>query len=80
MERIRAAAQGMHRLIDDLLESSTSREQQLRTSVVDLESMARSVAEQRSSVTTGADPAHRGRLAAPTCTPTRRWSGSCSTT
>jgi signal transduction histidine kinase/integral membrane sensor domain MASE1 len=56
VQRIRSASQGMHRLIDDLLESSISREQQLRTSVVDLESMARSVAEQRASVTNGPMP------------------------
>ena len=37
---------GMHQLIDDLLDSSISREQQLRIDVVDLESVARSVAEQ----------------------------------
>jgi len=56
VERIRSAARGMHRLIDDLLDSSISREQQLRTSVVDLASVARSVAEQRSSVTNGPMP------------------------
>lgn len=54
--RIRSAAQGMHTLIDDLLDSSISREQQLRTSVVDLTSVARSVADQRSSVTNGPMP------------------------
>jgi signal transduction histidine kinase len=56
VQRIRSAAQGMHRLIDDLLDSSTSREQQLRTSVIDLASVARSVADQRSSVTNGPMP------------------------
>ena len=50
LERIRSAARGMHRLIDDLLDSSISREQQLRVSVVDLESVARSVAEQQTSI------------------------------
>ncbi len=56
VERIKAAAQGMHRLIDDLLGSSISREQQLRSSVVELEAMARSVAEQQAYVTTGRPP------------------------
>ena len=51
LDRIQSAARGMHRLIDDLLDSSISREQQLRSSVVDLGAVARSVAEQRSSVT-----------------------------
>ena len=50
LERIRAAAGGMQRLVADLLESSISREQRLRLSVVDLEAVARSVAEQRSAV------------------------------
>ncbi len=44
--RIETAAQTMHRLIDDLLDSSISREQQLRTSIVDLEDLACSVADQ----------------------------------
>ncbi len=56
LERIRSAATGMHHLIDDLLESSISREQQLRADVVDLESLARSVAEQRALVTSGPPP------------------------
>jgi signal transduction histidine kinase len=56
LERIRAAATGMHRLIDDLLDSSTSREQQLRSGVVDLSSLARSVADQRAAVTGGPPP------------------------
>ncbi len=56
LDRIRSAAQGMHRLIDDLLDSSISREQQLRSGVVDLAAVARSVAEQRTSVTTGPAP------------------------
>jgi signal transduction histidine kinase/integral membrane sensor domain MASE1 len=51
LERIRVAAHGMNRLIDDLLDSSISREQQLRSSVVHLESLARSVAEQRAAAT-----------------------------
>ena len=38
----------MRQLIEDLLESSTSRDQQLRSTVVDLEGVVRSVAEQRS--------------------------------
>ena len=47
LDRIRAAAEGMRQLIEDLLESSTSRDQQLRSTVVDLEAMARSIAEHR---------------------------------
>jgi signal transduction histidine kinase len=56
LERIQAAAKGMHRLIDDLLDSSTSREQQLRSGVVDLSALARSVADQRAAVTGGPPP------------------------
>ena len=80
LERIQAAAQGMRRLIDDLLDSSTSREQQLRSDVVDLEAVARSVADQRTAVAGGASAADRGRSACPACTPTRHWSASSSTT
>ena len=54
--RISAGAQGMRRLIQDLLESSTSRDQTLRSTVVDLESMARSVAEHRPEMTSSAAP------------------------
>jgi signal transduction histidine kinase len=50
LDRIRTAATGMQRLIGDLLESSISREQQLRMTVVDLGSVARAVAEQRAEV------------------------------
>jgi signal transduction histidine kinase len=56
LERISAAAAGMQRLIGDLLDSSISREQQLRTAVVDLESLARSVAEQRAAMSTESPP------------------------
>ena len=56
LERIRDAAEGMQRLIGDLLDSSTARERQLRISVVDLESVARDVADQRSAVTGSATP------------------------
>jgi signal transduction histidine kinase len=56
VDRIKSAAQGMHHLIDDLLDSSISREQQLRTSVLDLTSLARAVAEQRTAVSTGPPP------------------------
>ena len=48
VDRIRAGAEGMRQLIEDLLESSTSRDQQLRSTVVDLDSVARSVAEHAS--------------------------------
>ena len=56
LERIQAAAHGMHRLIDDLLDSSISREQQLRSDVVDLEAVARSVADQRALLPATASP------------------------
>jgi signal transduction histidine kinase len=56
VDRIRAGAQGMRRLIQDLLESSTSRDQQLRSTVVDIASVARSVAEHRPEVSTSAAP------------------------
>ena len=56
LERIQAAAHGMHRLIDDLLNSAISREQQLRSDVLDLEAVARSVADQRTAVAGDASP------------------------
>jgi signal transduction histidine kinase len=56
LDRIRAATEGMRRLIGDLLESSTSRDQQLRSTVVDLEGVARSIADQRSAVISGQPP------------------------
>ena len=37
VDRIRAGAQGMRQLIQDLLESSTSRDQKLHSTVVDLD-------------------------------------------
>ncbi len=55
LERIRSASERMQRLIADLLEASMSRDQQVRTAVVDLESVARSVADQH----TAAIGAHR---------------------
>jgi signal transduction histidine kinase len=54
--RISAGAQGMRRLIQDLLESSTSRDQTLHSTVVDLDSMARWVAEHRPEMTSSAPP------------------------
>ena len=56
IERIKAATQGMNRLIDDLLDSSTSREQRLRSTVVHLDSMARTVAQQHAAATTTRPP------------------------
>jgi signal transduction histidine kinase len=56
LTRIRVSLDTMRRLIEDLLESSTSRDQQLRSAVVDLDSVTRSVAEQRSGVTSGQPP------------------------
>jgi signal transduction histidine kinase len=56
LERIKAATEGMSQLIGDLLDSSISREQQLRISVVDLESVARSVAGQLTEVANLAPP------------------------
>ena len=56
VDRILTGAQGMRRLIDDLLESSTSRDQKLHYAVVDLDSMARSVAEHRPEMTSSAAP------------------------
>ena len=56
VDRIRVGAQGMRQLIQDLLESSTSRDQTLRSTVVDLDSMARSVAEHRPEMTSSAAP------------------------
>lgn len=56
LDRIRTAVETMRQLIGDLLESSTSRDQQLRSTVVDLEAMARSIAHQHSGVTSGRPP------------------------
>lgn len=56
LDRIRVSAETMRHLIDDLLTSSTSRDQKLRATVVDLEAVARAVAEQRSEVTSGERP------------------------
>jgi signal transduction histidine kinase/integral membrane sensor domain MASE1 len=56
LDRIRASVETMRHLIEDLLSSSTSRDQKLRATVVDLEAVARSVAEQRSEVTSGERP------------------------
>ncbi len=56
LARIRDAAVGMRRLIEDLLESATSRDPDLRATVVDLEAIAGSVAEQRALVTDGVPP------------------------
>jgi len=56
LERIQAAAEGMRQLIGDLLESSTSRDQRLRSTVIDLEGLVGSIAEQRSGVASGAPP------------------------
>ena len=56
VDRIRAGAQGMRQLIQNLLESSTSRHQKLHCTVVDLDSMARSVAEHRPEMTRIAAP------------------------
>ncbi len=57
VDRIRTAAAGMRKLIEDLLASSTSRDPQLRTSAVDLETLTRSVAQQHVEVTSGPVPA-----------------------
>jgi signal transduction histidine kinase len=56
LARIRVSVDTMRQFIDDLLESSTSRDQELRSTVVDLEGAARSVAEQRSAVTNDEPP------------------------
>ena len=56
LERVQTAAAGMRQLIGDLLESSTSRDQQLRSTVLDLDGLVRSIADQRSSVATGTPP------------------------
>jgi signal transduction histidine kinase len=56
LTRIRRASEGMRRLIGDLLESATSRSQQLRLTVVDLDREARSIAKQRTEVATGEVP------------------------
>ena len=56
LERLQTAAAGMRQLIGDLLESSTSRDQQLRSTVLDLDGLVRSIADQRSSVATGTPP------------------------
>ena len=47
---------GMRQLNQDPLESSTSRDQTLRSTLVDLDSMARSVAEHRPEMTNSAPP------------------------
>lgn len=56
LERVQIAAAGMRQLIEDLLESSTSRDQQLRSTVLDLDGLVRSIADQRSSLATGTPP------------------------
>ncbi len=56
LERVQTAAAGMRQLIEDLLESSTSRDQQLRSIVLDLDGLVRSIADQRSSLATGTPP------------------------
>ncbi len=56
LNRIQTATEGMRQLIGDLLESSTSRDQQLRSTVTDLEGLVRSIADQRSIVTSGETP------------------------
>jgi signal transduction histidine kinase len=56
VDRIRAGAQGMRRLIEDLLESSASRDQQLRSTTIELETLARSVAEARPEMAGNAAP------------------------
>jgi signal transduction histidine kinase len=56
VDRIRVGAQGMRQLIQDLLESSTSRDQTLRSNVVDLDAMARSIAEHRPEMASSAAP------------------------
>ena len=63
VDRIRFGAEGMRQLIHDLLESSTSRDQTLRSTVVDLDSMARSVAEHRPEMTDSVPAARRDRFA-----------------
>jgi signal transduction histidine kinase/integral membrane sensor domain MASE1 len=56
LERIRSATDGMRQLVRDMLESATSRDQELRSTEVDLDAVARSVAEQRSVVAGGQPP------------------------
>ncbi|MCW2865940.1 MAG: fold-containing protein, partial [Marmoricola sp.] len=56
VERIRQAVVTMQRLIEDLLDSSTSRDQALRERVVDLTAVAQAVADQRGVVATGVAP------------------------
>lgn len=57
VQRIRLAAGSMHGLINDLLESSTARDRTLRQEVVDLDAIARAVADQRVGVASGEAPA-----------------------
>jgi signal transduction histidine kinase len=56
LERIRVTVNGMRQLVSDLLDSSTSRDQKLRTVVVDLDAEARAIAEQRVEMSTGEPP------------------------
>jgi signal transduction histidine kinase len=56
LDRIHTATEGMRQLIGDLLDSSTSRDQQLRSTVIDLAGLVRSIADQRSIVISGAPP------------------------
>ena len=80
LDRIQTATEGMRRLIDDLLDSSTSRDQQLRSTVIDLEGLVRSVADQR-SIGDHRPNRHGSRsIRCPRCTPTPPWSGSSWTT
>ncbi|MET0998941.1 MAG: ATP-binding protein [Marmoricola sp.] len=56
LARIQVSLGTMRQLVDDLLESSTSRDQELRSVVVDLRSMAQAIADLRSEVTSGERP------------------------
>ena len=56
VERIRQAVVTMQHLIEDLLDSSTARDQALRERVVDLTAVAQEVADQRGVVATGVAP------------------------
>ena len=56
IERIQAAVITMQHLIEDLLDSSTARDQALRERVVDLTALAQDVADQRGLVASGVAP------------------------
>lgn len=56
LDRIRTASAGMRKLIEDLLDSSTSRDPQLRAAPLDLETLAQSIADQHVEWASGPRP------------------------